>query len=389
MNGKVIGTLMGFGLEEKTSTDFQKETLVSLSEIVLKLTGHKELEDDHGDLRKDSQFKHSLKCVISDDGEFKLLKPIVKSISGKDEDSLKRNIATLIHLRDLELAVNEFQKLNEKEKDLGFTGSLITKTNESIWFDIRIGDSDDGLLDSEIETVQSLPEFRILLVEDNEHLQLLSQLHLEREKWKVDVASNGLEAIDLVRKYKYDVILMDSQMPQMSGIQATRYMRDELNLRTPIIGISASSDKQSSNEFSAAGLSDFLAKPFSISELLKKVKSHVYQEHLASDWDEAFESLVMETDPELIKKFVQIFRDRIPADIKELEAFTANGEYELLGKKAHFLCSTFQSMHLKGGIKIARDLMKITSDKLDAQITSKSDHLINYLKETHTLITEK
>jgi CheY-like chemotaxis protein len=110
---------------------------------------------------------------------------------------------------------------------------------------------------------------RVLLVEDNRINQTLALTLLKRMGYSVDLAENGLEAVSAANKEPYALILMDMQMPKMDGIEATCQIRTGhgLNHKSPIVALTAnamSSDKQACL---AAGMNDFLSKPFSQQEL--------------------------------------------------------------------------------------------------------------------------
>jgi len=111
---------------------------------------------------------------------------------------------------------------------------------------------------------------KILLAEDNymNHILVLHGL----QQYKVDIAYNGQEAVDLYNANDYDVVLMDIQMPVVDGIEASRKIREieSENLRKPgvvILGMTASWVPEIKKECEAAGMNDFLQKPFKPSEL--------------------------------------------------------------------------------------------------------------------------
>lgn len=123
--------------------------------------------------------------------------------------------------------------------------------------------------------VSKLIGVRILLVEDNEFNQILAISILKNKKMIVETANDGLEALDMLRKHKYDLILMDEQMPKLGGIEATRIIRKELQIKTPIIAITANIVKGVIDKCFDAGMNDFISKPFDSEVLIEKISKLV------------------------------------------------------------------------------------------------------------------
>jgi len=114
---------------------------------------------------------------------------------------------------------------------------------------------------------------RILLVEDNAVNQLFVNVILTRSGYRVDVASSGIEAIEMFRKLPYDVVLMDVQMPELDGLEATRRIRDQFPGRTtPIIALTANAMKGDRERCLDAGMDDYLTKPIDRAKLLDKIR---------------------------------------------------------------------------------------------------------------------
>ena len=118
---------------------------------------------------------------------------------------------------------------------------------------------------------QGLRGKHVLLVEDNEFNRLMAKTFLLNAHIKVTEAENGEAAIDCVRHHAFDLILMDVQMPVMDGFKATRYLRQELGLTIPVIALTASAISGEKEKCLAAGMDDYLAKPFYEDELLQMV----------------------------------------------------------------------------------------------------------------------
>jgi CheY-like chemotaxis protein len=106
---------------------------------------------------------------------------------------------------------------------------------------------------------------RLLLVEDNFVNQRVAVYMLTKLGHQVDVAKHGREAIDMLGKSGYDLVLMDCQMPEMDGFEATRIIRDRssavLDHEIPVIAMTANAFPEHRARALACGMNDFLAKP--------------------------------------------------------------------------------------------------------------------------------
>ena len=116
---------------------------------------------------------------------------------------------------------------------------------------------------------------KILLAEDNAVNQKLALRLLEQMGYRADVASNGLEAVESVARQKYDVVLMDVQMPEMDGLEATRRIIDLTGFQNPsglnrprIIGLTANALEGDREQCLAAGMEDYISKPIRVNELV-------------------------------------------------------------------------------------------------------------------------
>lgn len=123
---------------------------------------------------------------------------------------------------------------------------------------------------------RQLQNIRILLAEDNEFNQMVAVDTLEASipGVQVDVAKNGREAVDMVMANRYDLVLMDIQMPEMDGHEATRTIRasTDANVNSvPIIAMTASVIKAEVDKCLESGMNEFVGKPFQVEELLDKI----------------------------------------------------------------------------------------------------------------------
>lgn len=127
-----------------------------------------------------------------------------------------------------------------------------------------------------VKKAVELKDASVLLVEDNLINQKIIQLSLKKIVKTIDVANNGKEALDKFGSNKYDLILMDIQMPVMDGIVATRKIREiesSAGSFTPIIAITANALSGDKEVCIAAGMNDYIAKPFQIEVLIQKMST--------------------------------------------------------------------------------------------------------------------
>lgn len=124
-----------------------------------------------------------------------------------------------------------------------------------------------------------LDEIRVLLVEDNITNQLVAQRMLERQGATVDVAHNGQEAVTMFHPSLFDVVLMDMSMPVMTGVEASRAIRERQQKENwchrPIIALTGNAFRQDEQEALAAGMDGFLTKPIARDPLLRCIHRHL------------------------------------------------------------------------------------------------------------------
>ena len=147
------------------------------------------------------------------------------------------------------------------------------------WFEIPLEVLPDPTAETAATVLQSAPKAvaeaattepdgrqpqRLLLVEDHPVNQKLALVLLGRMGYNVDLAENGREAVSLAGTQPYSLILMDMQMPEMDGLEATRHIRSGAgpNARTPIVALTANAMQSDQDACRAAGMDDFLSKPF-------------------------------------------------------------------------------------------------------------------------------
>jgi two-component system, OmpR family, alkaline phosphatase synthesis response regulator PhoP len=112
---------------------------------------------------------------------------------------------------------------------------------------------------------------RILLVEDEEHIQEALKLNLEMEGYQLVLAGNGTEAIHIFREQKFDLVILDIMLPEMDGLMVCEHIRLH-NAEVPVLFLSAKNTAADRIQGLRKGADDYLTKPFDLEELLLRVQ---------------------------------------------------------------------------------------------------------------------
>ncbi|HST21987.1 MAG TPA: ATP-binding protein [Blastocatellia bacterium] len=202
---------------------------------------------------------------------------------------------------------------------------------------------------------------RILLVEDNPVNREVGMLQLQRAGYKADTAVNGREAIEALEKKSYDIVLMDCQMPEMDGYQATREIRRREGDRkhTIIIAMTAYALPEDREACLAAGMDDYISKHIRQHELAqmlerwagkKSVRSETGEraEPLATSEPASIDASVIESlrklqtkdEPDFLSSLIDLFLTDVPAHLEIIQTAIAQTDARVLANKSHSLKSS-------------------------------------------------
>ncbi|MGY6528332.1 MAG: CBS domain-containing protein [Cyanobacterium sp.] len=126
---------------------------------------------------------------------------------------------------------------------------------------------------SHIKNSNNLKPYKILLAEDNKVNQKVATLSLKKIGYQCDIVTNGLEVIEAIKQVDYDVIFMDIQMPEMDGLEATRWIRQNSVHQPRIIAMTANAMEGDRSICLQAGMNDYITKPLDLDELTKALNS--------------------------------------------------------------------------------------------------------------------
>ena len=254
-----------------------------------------------------------------------------------------------------------------------------------------------------VEKDTSLSGMRILLVEDNEHNQILAKNYLNKYNALIDLAENGEAAIDMVKRHEYDCILMDLQMPKVDGYEATDIIRNKLKKNVPIIACTAHSLAEEKVKCMTLGMSEFISKPYSEQQLVnailkvtgkgvnnrpKSAQETTDNEPIGgTDIKSTLIKLHEKEGDEFIQFMLDIYNKRTPKDIEEINEGLKTNNPELVKQKAHLIAGTLSSLNFTEGLNIAKTLEKKAEGDITEEVKQHGKELIDFLNNS-LLITK-
>jgi len=251
-------------------------------------------------------------------------------------------------------------------------------------------------LDATSEHSDQSPDLKglhILLVEDNEHNQILAKTYLERNGGRVEIAGNGLIGLEMLRQKSYEVILMDIQMPVMDGLQTTDVIRNELHSSIPIIGCSAHALESEKSRCIEAGMNDYITKPYTERDLIAALSRQKLIPGTNADAINAtsttlisdnviatFQHWEAQYGNNTMNLLLNALRERIPVDITKIETFLSHGENAKLEAIAHNLASSLGGLRLMQGLSITKQLEHAAKRGHEDLMHLRGKELVEYLR---------
>lgn len=242
---------------------------------------------------------------------------------------------------------------------------------------------------------------KILLVEDNPINQKVAIRMLERLGYHCDCASNGREAVAAVLSSRYDLVLMDCQMPEMDGFAATRAIREKepAGCHTPIVALTALAMKGDAERCQEAGMDDYLAKPIEMTELNRvltqwlgdsdeTVKVPLPTASVDVPVDLARLQEVCDGDLELERELIQTFDEDSKERIVEMATLVKNQDAAALRITAHALKGASANMGAKRMRELSASLEQMASSGNLDQAESVLEKLKRAQEETHAVFLD-
>lgn len=241
-----------------------------------------------------------------------------------------------------------------------------------------------------LEPISSPGNVHILLVEDQPLNQQLAKKLISDFGFTAEVAFNGKAAVELLRSETFDIVLMDLQMPEMDGYDATKIIREKLQLDIPIIALTAHSSAGEREKCLALGMNDYLVKPFRAQELYFKIVSAIRKKvtgnvPVAETAGSEYPLRALAGgDMKFEKEMLEIMLRSIPEDFSCIEEGIAASDNQKIKTTAHRLKSTVALLGKKELSEKLEEIENIQAENLNGRleiIFSEKSALLELVKE--------
>jgi PAS domain S-box-containing protein len=242
----------------------------------------------------------------------------------------------------------------------------------------------------------------ILLVEDNVVNQHVAQSMLQKLGLDVEIADNGMEAIEALKKKKYDLIFMDVQMPVMDGLEATRNIRKmqaSSGKHTTIIAMTAHAMKDDRQRCLKAGMDDYISKPIKIQSLIDTLDYWLIKKHPELQQDGSLsvkpvnselifdDKLLLENtmdDIQLARKVISIFMNNANRQLESLKTAILTGNDDIVN-----LAHTFKGASASvGGMSLSNFVAEIEAEAKSGNGSGMQDMIPELERRYETLVEE-
>ncbi len=249
---------------------------------------------------------------------------------------------------------------------------------------------------------------RILIAEDDFVNQKLIMHSMQATGAQFTIAGNGAEAIECLLENEFDLILMDINMPEMDGFEATEYIRKTLKLDIPIIAMTGWSSKEDTNKFERVGMNGALPKPFGLDALYKtlgdilvakiavpvntpaepKPTPDIVQKPVNDEDDMPTVDLTMlnelsESDNEYKKTIINMFLESMPETIQQIESEFANENWDKFSKAAHYAKSSLSVINVES-LRLLVGKMELYAKKLEN--LDQLEDMVKQMKEQYAKV---
>lgn len=250
--------------------------------------------------------------------------------------------------------------------------------------------------DEILELDEENKNIKVLVVEDILLNQLLMKTLLDDFGFERDIASNGRIAIEKLETKTFDVILMDLQMPEMNGFEATEYIRNTMNSKVPIIALTADVTTADLARCTEVGMNDYIAKPVNERILYSKIvglvkkRSKMKEQELEYQLtqeklkyvDLSYLNQRTKSNPQLMMEMINLYLDQTPTLISEMKKNFSEKNWDGLSAAVHKMIPSFSIMGISNDYEsLARKIYEFTKSQ---QVMEDIENMLKTLEDVCT-----
>ena len=345
-----------------------------------------------------------------------------------DENSIYKNIDILFCFNSQNVAntIQNFRRLNidskivyvgdRKEiKDLDITSYINDFIDLPIYgskiFNIISDNNNIDDIEQEITSNKKVIEnydLDILVAEDNLNNQKLIEILLSQLNINCTIANNGVEAIELYENNKYDLVLMDINMPLLDGVSATQEIlkkqKEENLYKIPIIALTANSLEGDREKYIYAGMDDYISKPIIFDKLKEMIKKYsvfsqkdktISKKSVSEEVDlkqnisfeiELKKEEIMESlgvSEQIVDLLIKNFLKTIDDDLLKLQEAYELNDFDAIEKQAHYIKGTCLNLSIKEAVEVLENIEQTAKEKIfDIDELAKVKSILNSLKNS-------
>jgi len=230
---------------------------------------------------------------------------------------------------------------------------------------------------------------KILIADDNQINRMVAAAMLKSYDPVLIQAADGAEALEKIKEHQPDIVLMDVQMPELDGIEATKIIRNTISPTLPVIALTALAIKGDEQKCRDAGMSDYLSKPFEEAQLVNMVSKWL-------DEQEAAVNIIAEKGrpvqplfslskiealaqgvPDFVDEMIDVFIEQAALSVQQMQTAFENGDTDTIKKVAHRLKPTIDNMCIDS---LKTEIREIESEAEALYLNQRLHPKINYVE---------
>jgi len=253
----------------------------------------------------------------------------------------------------------------------------------------------DARIDNDVvERDHEIKNIRVLVAEDIALNQLLMKTLLDDFGFEFDIAGNGKIAIEKLKKQSYDIILMDLQMPEMNGFEATEYIRNKMNYKIPIIALTADVTTVDLAKCKSVGMDDYISKPVDERILYDKIvglvknfqksgkveDNIIIQNEKLKFIDLSYLTQRTKSDPKLMMEMISLYLEQTPPLINIMKKGLQDKDWNSLQSAVHKMIPSFSIMGISKDFEHIAKKVQEYANNIQVQ-TAGIPHLVLQLED--------